>query len=355
MYEYSLQPLGAPAHAAVSPADPAALFQSVSDPTRLRLLRLLGREELNVQELVRITGLSQPGVSRHLAVLREQNWLTQRREGTWNWYRTAPPAETAAGEVLFGQVLAAAARVEGAADDDRILAQVKADRRSRARDRFAGMADRWDDLRAGYEHPDLRLGALGALAPAGQRVLDIGTGTGAMLPVFAAAEAWIVALDASGAMLARAGARAVEQALAQVHLCGGDLGRLPFADGVFDVCHGGMVLHHLEAPAAALSEMARVVRPGGRVVVSAFVPHEQHWMREELGYLRLGFDRGEIEAGLRAAGLVPGRWLQRRAAPPAAGGAAAAPRLDWPDLFLAVGTRPHGNRTTSTMHADSHG
>jgi SAM-dependent methyltransferase len=326
------------------PSDPVALFQSVSDATRLRLLRLLTRDELNVQELVRLTGLSQPGVSRHLAVLRDQGWLVQRREGTWNWYRAADPDLTPAGPVLFAQVLAAAGRVEGAAADDRALALVQADRRARGRDRFAGIADRWDDLRAGYEHPDLRLGALGALAPAGLRVLDIGTGTGAMLPVFALADAWTVALDASGAMLARARARAAEQALADVRLCGGDLERLPFGDGVFDLCHGGMVLHHVEAPEAALREMARVVRPGGRVVVTAFVPHEQQWMRDELGYLRLGFAQEEIEAGLRAAGLVPGRWLRRGSLAPAGAAGASTPRLDWPDLFLASGLKPAGLR-----------
>lgn len=319
-------------------ADPAALFQSVSDPTRLRLLRLLARDELNVQELVRITGQSQPGVSRHLAVLRDQGWLMQRREGTWNWYRTQPPAATQAGPELFALVLDAAGRVEGAADDDRALALVQADRRARARDRFAGIADRWDDLRAGYEHPDLRLGALGALVPAGRAVLDIGTGTGGMLPVFAAAEAWVVALDSSPAMLARARAHAQAQDLRQTRFCGGDLGRLPFRDGAFDLCHGGMVLHHVGDPAAALREMARVVCPGGAVAVTAFMPHEQHWMRDELGYLRLGFAREEIAAGMRAAGLVPGRWLCRRAAQ-GAGHAGPAPRVEWPDLFLATGSR----------------
>ncbi len=318
--------------------DPAALFQSVSDPTRLRLLRLLARDELNVQELVRITGQSQPGVSRHLAVLRDQGWLAQRREGTWNWYRTQAPAATAAGPELFALVLAAAARLEEAAGDDRALALVQADRRARARDRFAGIADRWDELRAGYEHPDLRFGALGALVPAGRTVLDIGTGTGAMLPVFAAADTWVVALDSSPVMLARARANALAQDLRQTRFCGGDLGRLPFRDGAFDLCHGGMVLHHVEDTVAALREMARVVRPGGSVAVTAFAPHEQNWMRDELGYLRLGFAREEIEGGLRAAGLLPGRWLCRRAA---GGGAAAAapPRLEWPDLFLATGSR----------------
>jgi DNA-binding transcriptional ArsR family regulator len=71
--------------------DPSALFHSLSDPTRLRLLRLLHRQELNVQEMVRVTGLSQPRISKHLSILRDQGWLQQRREGTYNWYRTVGP------------------------------------------------------------------------------------------------------------------------------------------------------------------------------------------------------------------------------------------------------------------------
>ena len=94
--------------------DPAALFHSLSDPSRLRLLRLLSRAELNVQELVAITGLSQPRVSRHLGVLRKQGWLRQRREGTWNWYRAVAPEEFPFGAPLVAQVAETADGVDGA-------------------------------------------------------------------------------------------------------------------------------------------------------------------------------------------------------------------------------------------------
>jgi len=324
-------------------ADPAALFQSVSDVSRLRLLRLLCRHELNVQELVRITELSQPRVSKHLSVLREQGWLTQRREGTWSWYRAVASDAFAAGRVLFDQVAAAADAVAEAKADDRRLAAVLAARRDRHRDFFAALADRWDDIREAYEHPDIRLGAVAALLDRRLRILDIGTGTGAMLPVFAGAADSVVALDNSGAMLERARELCAREGLDNVRLCNGDLTRLPFAAGVFDACHCAMALHHVADPAAALAEMGRVVKPGGVVSVAAFLPHAEQWMRDELVHHHLGFSRDEIEAHLRAAGLIPEGYLVRgkRATAAAAGHSGPGrPDVAWPDVFLATGRRP---------------
>ncbi len=324
-------------------ADPAALFQSVSDVSRLRLLRLLCRHELNVQELVKITDLSQPRVSKHLGVLRDQGWLQQRREGTWSWYRAVPADGFGPGRVLFDQIAAAADAVADAAADDRRLSAVLAERRARARDFFAGLADRWDDIRTAYEHPDIRLGAVAALVDRRLRVLDIGTGTGAMLPVFAGAAGEVVALDNSEAMLERARVLCAGEGLDNVTLCSGDLVRLPFADAHFDACHCAMALHHVADPAAAVAEMGRVVRPGGVVTLSAFLPHEQHWMRDELAHHHLGFAREEIEAHLRAAGLQPETYVargKRASAPADARPGPGRPELDWPDVFLATARKP---------------
>lgn len=323
--------------------DPAALFRSLSDPVRLRLLRLLGREELNVQELVRITGLAQPRISRHLAVLREQGWLRQRREGTFSWYRLAPPPEFPHGEGLRAPLLAAAEQVAGAGRDDGLLQEVLAMRRRRTDDFFAGLAERWDAIRREYEHPDIALGAVAALVAPGLRILDIGTGTGAMLPVFGATARLVVALDHSPAMLARAATVCRAGELRSVVLCNGALEALPFGAGVFDACHCGMVLHHVQDPAAAVAGIARVVAPGGRLLLTAFAAHDEQWMREELAHRWLGFTREQVTGFLAAAGLVPGRWLVRSRQPgpagrerPPAGG--RAPR--WPDVFLVTATKP---------------
>lgn len=323
--------------------DPAGLFHSVSDATRLRLLRLLGQQELNVQELVRITGLSQPRVSKHLAVLREHGWLSQRREGTFNWYRAVSAADFPAGPTLYEPVLAAADRVAEAEQDDRLLTAALAERSARARDFFSGIADRWDEIRGQFEHEDLKIGAVGALAPAGLRVLDIGTGTGAMLPAFGATGARIVALDHSPAMLRRAQARCRDEGLREVLYSVGDVTRLPFGDAVFDACNCSMVLHHVADPAAALAEMARTVRPGGRVMVTGFCRHDQEWMREELAHRWLGFDRAQIEESLRGAGLVPLRHLERRGGPaPLTAPVGSSPdrtEVNWPRVFLATAAR----------------
>lgn len=337
-------------------ADPAALFQSVSDVSRLRLLRLLCRQELNVQELVRITGLSQPRVSKHLSVLREQGWIGQRREGTWSWYRAVEPAMFGPGDVLFTQVATAADELPQAGADDRTLAVVLADRRAGSRDFFSGLADHWDDIRLEYEHEDIRLGALGALVDEGLHVLDIGTGTGAMLPVFAAAVADVMAVDISSSMLARARNLSRDEKLANVRFCNADLIQLPFAAGTFDACHCAMALHHVDNPVEAMAEMARVVRPGGRIMLTAFVPHRQTWMRDELAHRCLGFARDEIEDHMRRVGIRPRGYLVRTKSAGGEGHAAAqAPGsgLVWPDVFLATGTIPPARRRRNA-ETDSH-
>jgi ubiquinone/menaquinone biosynthesis C-methylase UbiE len=322
---------------------PAALFQSVSDDSRLRLLRLLGREELNVRELVRITGLSQPRVSKHLAVLREQNWITQRREGTWSWYRAVAPKEFGPGEQIFRQITRAADMVPEAREDDGNLGVVLGDRQARAKDFFSGIADRWDTIRQEYEHPDIRIGAIGALVAPDLKILDIGTGTGAMLPVFAAVAGTVVALDNSEAMLARARALCQSEGLGNVEFCNADVGDIPFDDAVFDACNCSMVLHHVVRPEAALAEMTRVVRPGGKVMVTAFCRHEQTWMRDELAHQRLGFDKLEMEELFTGADLTMSNFLVRGRSP---GQENAGPtvrpsgrKLQWPEVFLATGVK----------------
>jgi ArsR family transcriptional regulator len=327
--------------------DPAALFHSLSDPSRLRLLRLLRRQELNVQELVKVTGLSQPRVSRHLAVLREQGWLEQRRQGTWNWYRAVEPAEFPFGAALCRQVATAADRVAAADSDDRKLAAVLDERRRRDDDFFAGLADRWDRIRTEYEHPEISLGTVAALVDPDLRILDIGTGTGAMLPVLGRATGRVVALDNSAAMLDRARTLCRAEGLEGVALCNGTVEALPFADDAFDACHSAMALHHVADPAAAVREMARVVCPGGRVMITAFGSHREEWMRDELAHRWLGFARDEIEGMLRRAGVEPRAYLERSRRPERAGPkrAPGGRRPHWPQVFLATGRKTNETRT----------
>ena len=328
-----------------SRVDPVATFQAISDATRLRLLRLLAREELNVQELVTILEMRQPSVSRHLGVLREAGWLAQRREGTWSWYRAVAAPRFQGGADLQRAVSAAAEGVEQAASDDRRLAAVVAEREARGRDLFAGAADHWDRIRRHYEHPDLQTGVVGALVPAGLKVVDVGTGTGALLPALAAAAAEVVAVDQSPLLLARARRRCRDAGHENVRFQQADVRSLPCADGAFDAAYCSMVLHHVPDPGTAVRELARVVRPGGRVVILEFTRHNLAWMRDELAHRWLGFDRDQLEQWLTDAGLVPRRWLQRRRTAAiddeltaATGGRAG---FTWPDVVLAVAAKPN--------------
>jgi len=174
----------------INARDPVQTLQAVSDPTRLRLLRLLMREEMNVQELVTVLELRQPSVSRHLAVLRDAGWVDQRREGTFSWYRAAITADPA----LQAAVAQLADQLAPARGDDGRLGAVIAEREARGRELFAGVADHWDRIRQQYEHPDLQIGVVAALVPRGLRVVDVGTGSGALLPLLAGSGAEVVAV-----------------------------------------------------------------------------------------------------------------------------------------------------------------
>ena len=325
-------------------AHPAETFKAVGDPTRLRLLRLLARTELNVQEMVQILGLSQPGVSKHLKLLRDAGWLRQRKEGTWSWYALVDEADFAAGTGFHRVVLEAARRAPEAAPDDAALQQVLAERDRRAGTFFADAAETWDQIRPAFDHPDVQAAAVGALAPAGLELVDIGTGTGALLPLLAATGARVTAVDASAAMLTRARALCEREGLDDVVFEQADIQDLPFADDRFDAAYCSMVLHHVARPGRALREMARVVRPGGLVVVMAFTRHNLVWLREELAHQWLGFSRDEMEDFLARTGLRTVRYLERGLSQLAVARETLPPGLrgrdtDWPDVFLCVGVK----------------
>jgi ArsR family transcriptional regulator len=286
--------------------------------------------------------MSQPRISKHLAVLRDAGWITQRREGTWSWYRSVAPARFVGGSGLATQVLAAADGVAEAAQDDAALALILVEREERAQAFFAGVADDWDRIRQEYEHPDVHLGVVSALVDRRQRVVDIGTGTGALLPLLGTAVDEVVAIDSSAAMLARARRLCQRHALGRVRFQRADVRALPLRDACCDAAYGSMVLHHVARPEAAVAEMARVVRPGGKIVVIAFTRHDLTWLREELAHQRLGFAQEEIEGLFTGAGLRPVRYLQRGRIQSAdrRRSLSRKDRWQWPSVFLAVAEKP---------------
>lgn len=320
-----------------SPASEALqkVFKTLADPTRVRILRLLEQEELIVGELMEILGMAQSRVSRHLAILREAGVLSDRREGTFVAYRLALPDD---GPWHDAWVLARESLADDptAARDDAMLRRALAARRARTgvpRSFFDEVGPEWDALRTVFGDDLLRARAISALVPERLRVADVGTGTGVLALELAALGLDVVGIDRSSTMLEAAREKWRDLADASPgHLTflDGDAHALPLDDASVDAVCAHMVLHSLEAPDRAIAEMARVVRPGGRVVLVDFLPHEHEWMRQELGLAWLGFAPDQLREWIVAAGLDAPRL--RLSEPDA--------KRDLPASFVASARRP---------------
>ncbi len=305
------------------------VFKTLSDPTRVRILALLAREELAVQELMAVLGMAQSRVSRHLGILREAGLVSDRRDGTFVFYRFQEPASPAWGDA-WSLVERSLAEDPATRRDAVAVARVLEARAARSRSFFDEVGPEWDALRKVFGDDMLRARAIARLVPPGLRVADVGTGTGVLALELAEAGLEVIAVDHSSAMLDAARRKIDEQAATGLELRQGDAAALPLVDGEVDAAFAHMVLQYLASPHEALAEMARIVRPGGRVVVIDFVRHDREWMREELGVQWLGFPPDEIRGALAEAGLSDVRLDVQ---PPAAQGA------DLPETFIASATR----------------
>ena len=314
------------------------VFKTLSDPTRIRILRLLEQEELIVGELMDILGMAQSRVSRHLAILREAGLLTDRRDGTFVAYRLALPE---AGPWADAWALSrnAFAGDPTAERDDTLLRQALAARKARAlsgRSFFDEVGPEWDALRTVFGDELLRARVTATLVPPRLRVADIGTGTGILALELAALGLDVVGLDQSEGMLDAARDKAGELDPAtpgRVEFRQGDAHALPLEDASVDAAFAHMVLHSLAEPGRAIAEMARIVRPGGQVVLVDFLLHDHKWMEQELGLLWLGFDAAQLRAWIEAAGLEAPRLQEY----------ASEATRDLPASFVASARKPAGS------------
>jgi len=277
------------------------IFKALADPCRLRLAAVLLRGEFTVQELTRIMGMGQSRISRHLKILTEAGVLSVKRQGTWSYYR--------AGEknAFFGAIRPAfereMERLPGRHDDLAALAAVLEERRKRSLEFFDRHARQWDTLaRTLLPIPDYQ-GLLLALIPAVATLLEIGVGTGALLPELAARASEVIGVDHSPAMLDEARRRLAADGLPGVELRLGEMTHLPLVDGGAGCVVANMVLHHAADPLAVLLEMVRVLEPGGIVVLADLARHEREWAREQLADQWLGFEEEELRVWFENAGL----------------------------------------------------
>lgn len=296
------------------------VFRAVGEETRLRIMTLLLRGELTVTEITQILGQSQPRVSRHLKILTDAGLIEKFREGSWMFYRLVQPRPEATDGVLgaVGALGRSADRVI-ARDRDR-FEQSRQARAEIAAAYFEKNAAEWDTVR-GLQIEESAVEARMRAMLSGERIgafVDLGTGTGRMLTVFSDAFDSGVGFDLSREMIAVARANLARAGVANAHVRHGDLFSLPVESGSADVVCIHQVLHFLAEPAAAVREAARLIRPGGRLIISDFAPHELEFLREDHAHRRLGFPDEEVDAWCAASGL---RLARTETLPPGRQGA----------------------------------
>ncbi|UCG31617.1 MAG: metalloregulator ArsR/SmtB family transcription factor [Phycisphaerales bacterium] len=309
-------------------ADAAArLFRALGDTTRQRLLVVLLQHELSVTELVRILGQPQSTISRHLKVLRDAGLVLDRREGTNILYEAAAPSRNGHDPTLRD-------RLQEWMDSQRLpeqmaqrLKAVLRESREQSESFFSSVAYRWDQLREEHFGASFHLEALTGLLPSDWTVADVGTGTGFLLPVLARTFRSVIAVEMVPEMLSMARSRPDLEDVDNISFRQGSLEKLPVQDESADLALAVLVLHHVESPPAALEELGRIVKPGGRLLIVEQAAHSLSEFHERMQDRWWGFEASELEEEVSEAGFedVESKPLPARADRPAS--AAEAPGL----------------------------
>ena len=278
-------------------------FQALADPTRLRIVALLRLMELSVGELAQVLGQSQPRVSRHLKILADAGVLERRKEGSWVFLTLVDRERV---EPLFALIDKwADAATEALFVSDAVRTEtIRAERAEAASRYFTSHAEVWDQIRSlhvGESEVERAIGtALGRRALG--RLVDVGTGTGRMIELFGPRASQAIGIDRSSEMLRLARVK-LEAAGIPSSLRQGDMYALPLADHSADNIIIHQVLHYAHSPAKAIAEAARVLAPGGTLLVVDFAAHEREELRERDAHIRLGFEDEVMNGWFASAGL----------------------------------------------------
>ena len=300
---------------------------ALADPIRCRMLLLLEKHELTVSELCAVLQMPQSSVSRHLKTLADDDWVTSRRDGTSRFYSMPLDDLDAAASRLWPLIREQVAATHAAEHDEQRVRGVVARRRAKSEEFFATAAGGWDHLRGDLFGDTFYLWAVLGLIDPTLAVGDFGCGTGQLTETIAPHVRLVVAVDSSTEMLDAARIRLT--GLPNVDLRKGELEALPLVAEELDAAMMSLVLHYSPDPARALSEVARVLKPGGRILIVDMQPHERVEYQQQMGHVWLGFSEKQISRYLTAAGFDDVRVRSLPVDPDAKG----------PALFAAVAKR----------------
>ena len=284
---------------------PSEIFRALGDSTRLRILALLRAMELSVGELAQVLGQSQPRVSRHVKILIDAGLAERRKEGSWVFLSLGDSQRV---EPVFA-ALDRWAALDGpdpwAVADAARLTAVRADRAASAGRYFAAHAKDWDEIRSLHIAESEVEAAVGRALGERKvgRLVDVGTGTGRMIELFGRDAEHALGVDRSPEMLRLARVKLAEAGLENAELRQADMYALPLPSGSADTVILHQVLHYAQQPEAAVAEAARLLGPGGRLLIVDFAPHEREELRLRDAHVRLGFSDEAVLKYLAAAGL----------------------------------------------------
>ncbi len=295
-------------------APAVGVLKALAEPTRLRILVLLSRGELNVKDLTRILGQSQPRISRHLKLRAEAGLVERAPEGSWVFFRLT---ERGRGGEISRLILRAIDTADAVLMRDRKRSEeVQHERQGAAQSYFQAHAGEWDRIRSLHIAEDEVEAAVSAALGNGPfgLLVDVGTGTGRMLELFADRYRRGLGLDLNTAMLAFARSKLERAGVTHAQVRQADITDLPLEDASADAVVMHQVLHFLSDPQRAIREAVRVLAPGGRLLIVDFAPHELEFLREHYAHERLGFAGSLVKQWLSDLGLTV---IAQRDLPPA--------------------------------------
>ncbi len=297
---------------------------SLGDMVRLRLLRVIEREELSVGELSKILQLPQSTVSRHLKLLYENGWIIRRASGPASFFRVDPKQVSADATELWRVVQKQLGPATTLADDDHRLTEVLAERSTDSKAFFGRIVGDWDRLRGELFGESFAAEALLSFLDPGWVIADLGCGTGMTTEQLAPVVRRVIAVDREPEMLNTARRRLEKFDNVEYHQ--DDLTALSIADGSVDAAIVVLVMVYMTEPEAATREVARILKPGGHAMLVDLVAHDREVYLHTMGHKHLGFNEAAVRRWAEGAGLSDVRYRRLR----------ADTRAKGPGLFVAT-------------------